>query len=186
MKLLALLAVLMPCAAFAQLPTCPVAPSDPIPRDAARLTWVRPATYTDGSAIPTSTVFTYTLYERSGTLDTARCTTNGELAGQTALTVGTHTWLVTARVGAGPESVKSNPASKTVDPLPQVPNPPTNLTVTSTRIDAVEWTCRDATGAVLSGHTRQDKAQEACTNLALASLGTPFEIRPSGYRLVAR
>lgn len=155
-----------------------------MPADQARLNWVRPTSNTDGTVIAAATALTYTLYKRSGATDAAVCTTTAASAGQTNLAPGTHTWLVTARVGTGPESGKSNAASKTVDP--PVPNPPSNLTVTSTRIEAAEWTCRDATGAVLSSHVRQDKAQEACTNLALANVGLSYEMRPSGYRISAR
>ncbi|MGQ0836340.1 MAG: hypothetical protein ACT4O5_15750 [Gammaproteobacteria bacterium] len=57
--------------------------------------------------------------------------------------------------------------------------------VTSTRIDSASWTCRDTAGAILTSHERQDKAQEECTNRALKSPGTAFEIRPSGFRIVA-
>lgn len=58
-------------------------------------------------------------------------------------------------------------------------------TLSSTRVEAAEWTCRDQSGAVLSSHTRQDKAQEACSNRALATPGAVFEMRPSGYRIAA-
>jgi hypothetical protein len=47
-------------------------------------------------------------------------------------------------------------------------------TVTSTRIESAEWTCRDSSGAVLSSHTLADKAQEACSNLALPAPGHAF------------
>jgi hypothetical protein len=185
MRALLLAALLWAGNSFAQ--TCPVAPSSPVPRDQARITWQRPTHNTDGSTIPASTVFTYTLYRRTGSTDTAVCTTNGELAGQTGLAVGTHTWVVTARAGSGPESGKSAPGSKTVDapPVP-TPNPPGGITVASTRIDPDSWTCRDENGAILSRHERQDKAQESCTNFAIASLGKPYEMRPSGFRIVAR
>jgi hypothetical protein len=80
----------------------------------------------------------------------------------------------------------------------QIGDPPTPLpacippavlpasAVLSTRIESAEWTCRDSAGAILSSHTRQDKAQESCTNRALAAPGVAFEIRPSGYRIVAQ
>jgi hypothetical protein len=58
-------------------------------------------------------------------------------------------------------------------------------TVTSTRIESAEWTCLDYSGAVLSSRTRADKAQEACSNRALAAPGQVFEMRPSGYRITA-
>jgi hypothetical protein len=58
-------------------------------------------------------------------------------------------------------------------------------TITSTRIESASWTCRDASGAVLTTHERQDKAQEECTNRALKSPNTTFEMRPSGFRIVA-
>lgn len=69
---------------------------------------------------------------------------------------------------------------------PPTPQTPTGLTVSSTRIESAEWTCRDIAGNILSSHTRQDKAEEACLNRALAALDTPFEVRPSGYRWVAQ
>jgi hypothetical protein len=181
MRLLAGLLALVAFSAHAQT-TCPVAPADPVPRDQARITWTRPLSFTDGTAIAAATVLTYTVY-RDGV---ANCTTNGVLAGQTALPVGTHVFTVTARVGTGPESVASNSFSKTIPAPPQVPNPPTNVTVASTRIDPDSWTCRDSDGNILSRHERQDKAQESCTNFALASVGASFEMRPSGYRIVAR
>jgi len=58
-------------------------------------------------------------------------------------------------------------------------------TIETTREDAIEWTCEDAAGTILSNHTRQDKAQSACTNRALADPGTPYFFRPSAYRVVA-
>jgi len=183
--LIALASLLLTVDSLAQ--TCPTPPADPVPRDQARLSWVRPTTNSDGSALAASVVLTYTLYERVGTTDTARCTTSAVTAGQTGLSDGAHTWVVTARVGTGPESVKSTAASKTIPPAPVVPpGPPTNITVASTRIDPDSWTCRDENGAVLSRHERQDKAQESCTNFAIANLGKTFEMRPSGFRIVAR
>lgn len=177
--LLAALAVLASFAAEAQ-PACPAAPSVPVPRDQARLTWTAPTQYTDNTPIVAGTVLTFTVY-RDGT---ANCTTTGSVAGQLALTVGTHSWTVTARVGTGPESPQSASASKTI-PAP-TPGAPTGITVASTRIESDSWTCRDESGAILSRHERADKAQESCTNFALSSLGTPYEMRPSGYRIVAR
>lgn len=85
---------------------------------------------------------------------------------------------------AAGNSTFSNVAATTV--APPTPQQPTNITITSTRIGMSEWECIDAAGAVLSQHTRQDKAQESCTNYALANLGRAFEMRPSGYRIVAR
>lgn len=58
-------------------------------------------------------------------------------------------------------------------------------TVTSTRVEQAEWVCEDAAGIILSNHTRQDKAMEACSNRALANPGQDFYIRPSAYRIVA-
>jgi hypothetical protein len=56
-------------------------------------------------------------------------------------------------------------------------------TVTSTWVEAAEWTCRDASGAVFSSHTRADEAREACSNRALAAPGQVFDMRPSDYRI---
>lgn len=58
-------------------------------------------------------------------------------------------------------------------------------TVTSTRIESAEWTCRDSAGAVLSPPPRDDQAPEACSSLALAAPGQVFEMRPSGDRIAA-
>lgn len=58
-------------------------------------------------------------------------------------------------------------------------------TVTSTRIESAEWTCRDSSGAVLSIHTRADKLQEACNDHALGAPGQAFEMRPSGDGITA-
>lgn len=180
MRLIAALALLLVSfASYGQ--TCPAGLPDPVPRDAVRLNWGAVTTYTDGSTI-VGTV-TYTVYKRTGTTDAMVCTTTATNAGQTGLAVATHTYVVTARVGTGPESAKTAPASK--DVTAPTPNVPPNLTIASNRIDPAEWTCRDQSGAILSSHSRQDKAMEACVNLALARVGTPYEIRPSGYRLVA-
>lgn len=104
--------------AYAQ--TCAAPPADPVPRDAARLTWTAPTQNTDGTAVKTP--ITFTVYE--GTV--AKCTTTQTSAGLTGLSVGLHTYTVTAKTSDG-ESAKSNAASKTIPPAP--PNPPTNLTV---------------------------------------------------------
>lgn len=58
-------------------------------------------------------------------------------------------------------------------------------TVTSTRIEAAEWTCGDSSGAVFSSHARAHKAQEDCSNFASAAPGRMFEMRPSGGRMTA-
>ena len=95
-----------------------------------------------------------------------------------------NTYATAFNTGAAGNSAYSNTASTVV--APPTPSTPTNITVTSTRIEPASWTCRDQAGAVLSSHERQDKAQESCTNYALANLGSAFEMRPSGYRIVAR
>lgn len=63
---------------------------------------------------------------------------------------------------------------------------PAAAQITSTRIESASWTCRDTEGRVLSSHERQDKAMEACTNRALKSPGTKYEVRPSGFWIVAQ
>jgi hypothetical protein len=164
--------------------TCPVPPADPIARDAARMTWQRPTLYTDNTAIPSTSVLTYTLYRRVGTVDTAICTTNATGAGQSGLAVGRHTFVVSAREGAGAESPKSNAASKTVA-APPPPSAPLNLTIAATQVGG-NYTCRTAAGEVLTSHTTPHKAQEACTNQAVAHLGDEFRVQPDGYlRIVA-
>lgn len=95
-----------------------------------------------------------------------------------------NTYATTFSTAAPGNSAFSGIATTTV--APPTPQQPTSITITSTRIDPASWTCRDASGSILSSHERQDKAQESCTNYALASLGTAFEMRASGYRIVAR
>lgn len=95
-----------------------------------------------------------------------------------------NTYATTFTTAAPGNSSFSNVATTTV--APPTPQQPTNIQITSTRIEPASWTCRDQSGAILSSHERPDKAQEACTNAALASVGTPFEMRASGYRIVAR
>jgi hypothetical protein len=163
---------------------CPAAPADPVPRDAARMSWQRPTLYTDSTAIPSTSVLTYTLYRRVGTVDTAMCTTNATGAGQYGLAVGTHTFVVSAREGAGAEGPKSNAASKTVA-APPSPSAPLNLTIAATQVGG-NYTCRTAAGEVLTSHTTPHKAQESCTNQAVAHLGDEFRVQPDGYlRIVA-
>jgi len=58
-------------------------------------------------------------------------------------------------------------------------------TFTSTRNTQFEWQCETESGDRLSGHTRQDKAVEACANRALASPGTTYIVRSGSYRIVA-
>lgn len=94
-----------------------------------------------------------------------------------------NTYATSFAAGAVGNSPLSNVASTAVAP-PQ-PQQPTGITISSTRIEPASWTCRDQSGVILSSHERPDKAQEACTNFALASVGTPFELRSSGYRIVA-
>lgn len=176
----AVLLLLVPFAAFGQ--TCPVGPPDPVADNAVRLNWSAVTTNTNGTPI-VGTV-TYTVYKRVGTTDTVVCTTTATNAGQSNLAVGTHSYVVSARVGTGPESAKAGPVSKAV--AAPIPNEPPNLTIASTRIGPDSFTCRDAAGNVLTRHERQDKAQESCTNLAIANLGKPYDVIPSGYRIEAR
>jgi hypothetical protein len=178
-------ALLLLVGSVAQAQTaCPAAPVDPVARDAARLSWQRPAIYTDNTAIPAAVVLTYTLYRRVGRVDTAVCTTAALSAGQVGLAVGTHTFVVSAREGAGAEGPRSNAASKTVA-APPSPGAPLNLTIAATQVGG-NYTCRTATGEVLTSHTTPYKAQEACTNQAVAHVGDEFRVQPDGYlRIVA-
>lgn len=109
------------------------------------------------------------------------------------LAAGTHYFVASSINATGVEGMFSNVASKTIagttpppPPPPPPPPVPTALAVTSTRIDAAEWTCRDSAGVILTSHTRADKAQEACTNFALKNPGKVYEMRPSGYRITAQ
>jgi hypothetical protein len=148
----------------------------------ATLICTPPTQSTDGS--PITGTLSYKFY-RGTVLDTYPISQTATTCGTvfSGLTPGTHYFAATAIVG-GQESALSNVASKTL--LAQTPPPPVVQRVTSTRIEAAEWTCRDSAGLVLTSHTRADKAQEECTNRALASPGVAFEIRPSGYRIVTQ
>lgn len=95
-----------------------------------------------------------------------------------------NTYAVTFAVNAPGCSGFSSIALTTV--APPTPEAPSNITVTSTRIGSAEFECLSGAGAVISRHTRQDKAEESCINQALANLGTAFEVRPSGYRWIAQ
>jgi hypothetical protein len=95
-----------------------------------------------------------------------------------------NTYATTFNTTAAGNSAFSNTAVTTV--APPTPQPPASITITSTRIGTADWECLDGAGAVLSQHVRQDKAFESCANRAYAALNTPFEIRPSGYRIVAQ
>jgi hypothetical protein len=115
---LALLALFLPAISFAQ--PCPTAIPDPVPRDAVRLSWTAPTQNTDGSSI--TKAITYTVYE--GTV--AKCTTAATAGSLTGLSVGAHSWALTAKTSDG-ESAKTATVSKTIPAAP--PNPPTNLLV---------------------------------------------------------
>lgn len=120
--------------AFCALPlhaqtTCGSPPADPVARNAARLSYSAPTQNTDGSAI--TKAITYTVYEGS----TAVCTSTGTAIGLTGLSVGVHSWTVTAKTSDG-ESAKSAPASKTIQAAP--PNPPTNLQVDPASLTAYQ------------------------------------------------
>ncbi|MEH2588335.1 hypothetical protein V1273_002174 [Bradyrhizobium sp. AZCC 1721] len=56
-------------------------------------------------------------------------------------------------------------------------------TVTST--ESALWRCRDSSGAALSRHTGADRAEEACSNHALAPPGQALEMRPSSFGITA-
>jgi len=56
--------------------------------------------------------------------------------------------------------------------------------VSSTRISDYEWECQDASGARISGHTRQDKAFQRCYNEALDT-GETFRVVGGSYRVKA-
>lgn len=128
---------LLAAAADAQTPpACSgLSTATPIPWDETRLTWTLPTTNTDGSALagPASV----TVYRRSGTTGaySAQCVTAPGAAGTSMLAQpsGQQFYVLTARVGSGPESMQSATVSKTIAP---VPNPPTNVTVVT---DLVAW-----------------------------------------------
>ena len=117
----------------AEAQTCPAAPADPIARDAARLNWAATTTWTQGGTIPVPPSVIYSVYELVGTTSTKRCETTALSAGQTGLSVGAHTWFVTAKhAGSSPsliESAMSNTASKTIAAPPLTPSPPLTFTV---------------------------------------------------------
>lgn len=67
------------------------------------------------------------------------------------------------------------------------PGAPSNLTITATQVGGSNWTCRSATGEILSSHTTPHKAQESCTNQALAHVGSEYRAQPDGYiRILAQ
>lgn len=171
MRLIAALLALVALPAFAQTAT---------------LTCTAPTTYTNGTPIGTA-VISYKFFRGASqagpfTLETKTSSTCG--TSYTGLAVGTH-WFTASAVVNGVESVQTAPVSKAI--APPVPQPPTNLTVDVTLVGSSGWTCNDPTGAnPSSNHVRQDQAQERCTNLAVANVGKPFEMRPGGvYRIVA-
>jgi hypothetical protein len=186
-------------ALFAALPalgqTCaPASTATPQPANEARVSWQRPATYADGTALPTTVALTYTLYRRTGTSGSfaALCTTTATSTALASQPVGQQFYTVTAKTATSGESAQATPpGSKTIADPP--PGTPTNITVVSNRVEPESWTCRDEAGVIISSHQRQDKAQEACTNQAIAALlagsaqqSPPFEMRSSAYRIVAR
>lgn len=124
MRLIAAGLLLVSVAVRAQV-TCPAAIPDPVPRDAVRLSWAATTQNTDSS--PVKIPVTYTVYEVAGTTTTAKCATSTAVAvSLTGLSVGTHSWGVTAKSVDG-ESALSMVASKTIAPAP--PKPPTNVQV---------------------------------------------------------
>lgn len=56
--------------------------------------------------------------------------------------------------------------------------------VESVRESQYEWTCEDADGNLVSGHTRQDKAFQSCYNAALAT-GETYYVRGGAFRVSA-
>ncbi len=57
--------------------------------------------------------------------------------------------------------------------------------VSSIRDSQYEWQCETSNGDLISGHTRQDKANESCFNQALANPGTVYIVRAGTYRISA-
>jgi hypothetical protein len=150
----------------------------------AQLSWQAPTTNTDGSALSDLAGFKVYWGQAQGSYTSSQTISSAAGLSYTVggLCDGTWYFVVTSVNAAQTESAYSNVASKTFAPSSGGAPP----TVTSTRIESAEWTCRDSSGAILTSHTRQDKAQESCTNRALAAPGTVFELRPSGYRIVAQ
>lgn len=56
--------------------------------------------------------------------------------------------------------------------------------ITITRVGNNDWTCADDQGTRLSGHTRVDKAIEACANRSLSD-GLEYRVIPAEYRVIA-
>src|SRR5262245_46814691 len=111
MRWIAGLLLFVSLAANAQT-SCPAAPPSPIARDALKLAWTAPTTDTDGK--PLVGTVTYSLYELVGTTWTQRCSTTSVTAGQLGLSVGSHTYAVTAKVPTLLESALSNTAVKAI------------------------------------------------------------------------
>jgi hypothetical protein len=181
-----LLLLFVSTAAQSQLATCPaLSIATPQPWNEARVTWTAPTTYENGQPLGSGVVLRYTVLRRTGTTGTftAICETTATSTSLSNQPLGQNFYTATARTNTSAQSAQATPDDKII--TEPAPSQPTNITVASTRIEQYEWTCRDDAGAVLTTHTRQDKAQESCTNLALANLGKSFEMRPSGYRIAA-
>jgi len=56
--------------------------------------------------------------------------------------------------------------------------------ISITRVGQYDWHCADIAGTTLSGHTRQDKAIQACVNRSLAD-GLEYRVIPGEYRVQA-
>lgn len=186
--LLAALLVASPAVAQVACPAGPPPPGCPTTSpgfNAATICWAHDGKATTGANITLTGFKAY--YGLNGSL-TSSSAVNDPAARFTTLTglaAGTYTFAMAAVAAAG-ESAKSCTVTKTVSDPPPLPTPPTMISVSSTRIDSDSWTCRDSSGAILTRHERQDKAQEACTNFAIANLGQSYVMQPSGYRIVAR
>lgn len=126
--------------------TCPaLGPTTGIARDEARISWGAVTQWAPvgnppvcpgnppSCVIPTPTQISYVVYERVNNVDTVVCVTTALGTTLAGLSVGTHSWLATAKTPlSNPpnvESTKAGPVSKTIDPPLTTPGQPGGITV---------------------------------------------------------
>lgn len=118
--------VLAGAASAQTLPTCATTRNNPMDGE---LTWQRPASFTDGTAIPANAVVTYVAYRApgaSGGTFTAQCQTTALAATVWNTVYGTHRYHVTAAVD-GETSAPSSTVTKTTAAPKRVPRPPAGV-----------------------------------------------------------
>lgn len=110
------------------------------------LSWVAPATYTTGAAIPAGTAITYTVYGAlCGSPKQVVGTSTTTSSVRTNVNPGTQCWQVTATI-AGLESAQSNEASAVINPPALVPAAPSGLQATVQLADNNAYKMRQVVG----------------------------------------